>query len=287
MANQGLLGLNRFVCSDNVCPITHERIRNTNSFISVGTPPICYNLAAIKGYIYRLVRRGFRLGNANFVFPNRNPILPQDLVTLAMNPDEFDTIQQEWRDSDEGMREREQAFAEHRALLQGYDEGTGFSDASDESVPGHHIVNTQTRWGILIGPSPTQTIPDQEILNVDKYLLRPDNFVDGTIQPDDYVFNNRKRPLAFNEYEYVATARNPPPDVMRNLQIFIPGRTDYEQYGPYDTLGEYVASMNDQGYNLSIADVQGTLFPRRGGTKRKNKRTRKKKRTIVKKSFRR
>jgi len=255
------------------CPITLQETSRGGDKVIRMSDNQCYYISSISRYM-KLLLRNYNIGHPNFVLPTRSPITQRDLDSLYITPGDIVIIRQTWRRSPEYLALRAEREEIDRQMAEEMEESESEAESEAESVEStiestiseirnEREVNTVVRWGVQLSHREEQMIPPDVIQRIDRFLLPPGQ---ATNEEDDFVEERRKRPLGYNEYDFLHQGVMPPPGT--RLGIRVSGEV-------FDTLEAYVEYMNQNGHpEITLASVQGTLT---GGRKRQTKRKRVKK----------
>jgi hypothetical protein len=271
--------LTNTVCTNDRCLISLQKIKRlaSENVIKMSDQQ-CYYTKYIAKYI-RLLLRNYDLGDAHFVLPTKSPILQSDLNKLQITDRDIEKIIETWEASPEyaALRaEREALDAQAAAeMAQESEPESDYGYGSDvdsvvESVVEEtsHLreVDTEIRWGVQLNPSDAPVrIPLDVIRRIDTFLLPPDHVLSVDLEEDETIEELRKRPLGFNEYDYLFQGVMPPAGIALGIRV---------NGGPaFDSLEAYVEAYPE----ITLQSVQGT--PIAGGRRRKTRKTRKRRRT--------
>lgn len=269
------------VCTNDRCLISLQKINRIGAEnvikLSDGN---CYYTKYVAKYI-RLLLRNYNKDHAMFVLPTRKHIEQSDLNKLQITDRDIAKIKQEWEASPEyaAIRaEREAADARAAAEMEESDAESDYGYGSDESVDSvigsvveetSHLreVDTEIRWGVQLNPTGApERIPLDVIRRIDTFLLPLGHARSVDLEEDETIEAERKRPLGYNEYDYLFQGVMPPAGIALGIRV---------DGGPaFDSLEAYV-----EAHGMTLQSVQGT--PIAGGRRktRKTRKTRKRKRT--------
>ena len=262
------------------CPITLQETSRGGDKVIRMSDNQCYYISSISRYI-KLLLRNYNIGHPNFVLPTRSPITQRDLDSLYITPGDIVIIRQTWRRSPEYLALRAEREEIDRQMAEEMEESEAESEAESvestiestiSEIRNEREVNTVVRWGVQLSHREEQMIPPDVIQRIDRFLLPAGQ---ATNEEDDFVEERRKRPLGYNEYDFLHQGVMPPPDT--RLGIRVSGEV-------FDTLEAYVEYMNQNGHpEITLASVQGTpTGGRKRQTKRKRVKTRMKRKTTRK-----
>jgi len=251
------------------CPITLQETSRGGDKVIRMSDNQCYYISSISRFI-KLLLRNYNIGHPNFVLPTRSPITQRDLDSLYITPGDIVIIRQTWRRSPEYLALRAEREEIDRQMAAEMEESESEAESEAESVEStiestiaeirnEREVNTGVRWGVQLSHREEQMIPPDVIQRIDRFLLPPGQ---APNEDDDSMEERRKRPLGYNEYDFLHQGVMPPQDT--RLGIRVSGEL-------FNTLEAYVEYMNQNGHpEITLASVQGT--PITGGRKRKTNR---------------
>ena len=262
------------------CPITLQETSRGGDKVIRMSDNQCYYISSISRYM-KLLLRNYNIGHPNFVLPTRSPITQRDLDSLYITPGDIVIIRQTWRRSPEYLALRAEREEIDRQMAAEMEESGSEAESEAESVEStigstiaeirnEREVNTVVRWGVQLSHREEQMIPPDVIQRIDRFLLPPGQ---APNEDDDSMEERRKRPLGYNEYDFLHQGVMPPPGT--RLGIRVSGEV-------FDTLEAYVEYMNQNGHpEITLESVQGTPT---GGRKRQTKRKRVKKTRMKRKT---
>lgn len=218
----------------------------------------CYYTEYIYKYIMKLIKKGLKLGDANFVLPTKKPITKEDLKILYLDPDHFDGIHKEWLESQAYEMEQAQLERDSLAAYMAEQEADNQHIAVISDGDGKHEIDTLVRWGVQLDREVVVNLPVDCINRVDRFLLPVgyDNNFDHN--NDENIGRRRIRNIGVNEIDFICSGRPVPPGVPLVI------RFDNEFYNSLEDLADAMGK--------TVAEIRGNVT----GGKRKTKRRRSK-----------